>query len=255
MAEAIAPVRIEGVEIVLSYEKQLMGTAGGLALARDRGLLGAEGAVLVINGDGVLGLELQSLADRHLTGNDLVTLALLPHLDPERWSRVSLDPGGGVEAIRPPGCPKTLETPFLYPGVMAVGREALEALPPHPCEIPTSLWEPALAFRRLGGVVVTGHWREVGTPTDYLRVTRTRLAGSTFVESSADVGTSAEIANSFIGSEVVVSDGAVIEDSVIIDGATICERARVARSVLLGAVNVGPGETVIDEVRAEPPPG
>ena len=92
MAAAVASIGIEGIEIDLSYEQELMGTAGGLALARDRGLLGDEGAVLVINGDGVLGLELQNLAERHRSGNDLVTLALLPHLDPARWSRVTLDP-------------------------------------------------------------------------------------------------------------------------------------------------------------------
>lgn len=250
MAEAVAMLRFEGTEIVLSYEQELMGTAGGLALARDRGLLGHKGAVLVINGDGVLGLELHSLAVRHLAGNDLVTLALLPHLDPDRWSRVTLDSDGRIEAILGPGSPDAFETPFLYPGVMAVSREALEGLPMGPGGIPAALWEPAQSSRRLGGVVVAGHWREVGTPTDYLEVMRTRLSGTTIIEASADVDPAAEITSSFIGREVVVSSGAVVEESVITEGAIIGERAKVVRSVLFGAVKIGPEESVIDEVRA-----
>ena len=252
MAAAVASIGIEGIEIDLSYEQELMGTAGGLALARDRGLLGDEGAVLVINGDGVLGLELQNLAERHRSGNDLVTLALLPHLDPARWSRVTLDPEGRVEAIRSPGGPDALEVPFLYPGVMAVSREALEALPPCPGGIPAALWEPARASLRLGGVVVTGHWREVGTPTDYLEVVRARLAGTVMVDPSATTHPAAEISGSFIGPETVVLEGAVVEDSVVTQGVVVGERARITGSVLLGAVEIGSEEKVIDEIRAEP---
>lgn len=254
MAEAVASVQLEGTEIVLSYEQELMGTAGGLALARDRGLLGHEGAVLVINGDGAFGLDLKSLADHHLAGNDLVTLALLPHLDPERWSSVMLDSDGRVKAIRGPGSPGAFETPFLYPGVMAVSREALDGLPMIPGGIPAGLWEPARSSRRLGGVVVAGHWREVGTPTDYLEILRGCLAGTTIIEPSADVDPAAEIWSSFVGREVVISSGAVVEASVIAEGAIIGEHAQVTSSVLFGAVKIGPEETVIDEVRAEAQP-
>jgi mannose-1-phosphate guanylyltransferase len=250
MAAAAASIDIDGIEIALSSEQELMGTAGGLALARDRGLLGNEGALLVINGDGVLGLELQNLADRHRSSNDLVTLALLPHLDPARWSRVALDPEGRVEAIRSPGSPDALEVPFLYPGVMAVSRAALEALPTCPGEIPAALWEPARTSQRLGGVVVTGHWREVGTPKDYLEVVRARLAGTTVVDPTAVTHPAAEISGSFIGPEAVILEGAVIEDSVITQGAVVGERARVIGSVLLGAMQIGSGEKVIGEIRA-----
>jgi NDP-sugar pyrophosphorylase family protein len=103
--------------------------------------------------------------------------------------------------------------------------------------------------------MVTGHWREVGTPTDYLEVMRACLAGSTIIEPSADVDPAAEIASSFLGRNVVVSCGAVVDESVIIEGAVIGERAHVVRSVLFGAVKIGPEETVIDEVRAAPLPG
>jgi len=250
MADAVRAVKILGIDIVLSPEEELMGTAGGIALARERGLLGDRGPLLVINGDGALALELQGLADHHLAGNDLVTLALQPHIDPERWSRVTLDPDGQVAAIRAPGHPDPLEMSYLYPGVMVVGREALSSLPVRPGGIPTALWEPARSSRRLGGVVVAGRWREVGTPADYLDLMRARLAGANSIEPSAAIGSSAEVMNSFIGREAVVSPGAVVEDSIIAEGTVIGDRARVSRSILFGPVRVEAGEEVIGEFRA-----
>ena len=250
MAEAVSEVAIGGVEIALSFEDELMGTAGGLAVARDRGLLGSEDSVLVINGDGALGLDLDGFAESHLARSDLVTLALLPHLDPERWSRVVLDVDERVTKIHPPGRPEPLEVPFLYPGVMAVHREALDALPATPGEIPNALWGPAQKERRLGAMVVAGHWREVGSPTDYLEVMLLRLAGTTWIHPSADVSAGASIRNSFVGHGTVVSDRAVIEESVVAEGVSVGEGARVTRSVLLGTVEVFPSENVVEDIRA-----
>ena len=253
MAEAVAAETIEGVEIVVSFEDELMGTSGGLAVARDRDLLGDEGPVLVINGDGALGFDLQGLAEHHFSSDDLVTLVLLPHLDPERWSRVVVDADGRVAAIHPPGRPGALEAPFLYPGVMAVHREALETLPATPGEIPSALWEPARSLRRLGGVVVAGYWREIGTPADYLEVMSARLAGTTVIDASADVGPAASVTRSFVGRGAVISDGAVVEASVVAEGATVRGGARVESSVLLGEVEIAQNSAVVGKILAQAP--
>jgi mannose-1-phosphate guanylyltransferase len=250
MASAVSEVTIGGVEIVLSFEDELMGTAGGLAVARDRGLLGNEGSVLVVNGDGALGLDLESFGERHLARSDLVTLALLPHLDPERWSRVVLDVDERVTDIHPPGRPDPLEVPFLYPGVMAVHRDALEALSTTPGEVPVALWGPAQKKARFGGLVVSGHWREVGIPTDYLEVMLLRLAGTTWVDPSAKIAGGASIRNSFVGRGVVVSDGVAIEDSVVAEGVRVGEGARVTRSVLFGAIEIAPNKKIVEDIRA-----
>jgi NDP-sugar pyrophosphorylase family protein len=253
MAEAVSEVEVNGVEIVLSFEEQLMGTAGGLSLARDRGLLGTEGSVLVINGDCVLSLDLRGFADHHRVKRHLVTLALLPHLDPETWSRVELDADGLVTEFNPPGRPEALEVPLLYPGVMAVHRDALDSLPEAtPGDVPATLWNRVRSQGKLGGLVVAGHWREVGTPKDYLDVMLLRLSGTTVIDPSAAVSSAARIENSFIGRRAVVAEGAVVEDSVIAEAAAIGEKATVRKSVLLGGVRAGAGESLIDAVRAAP---
>ncbi|MEJ2188072.1 MAG: sugar phosphate nucleotidyltransferase [Acidobacteriota bacterium] len=253
MAAAIDEIELPRVELVLSPESQLMGTAGGLALARDRGLLGDDGPILVLNGDGLLGLSVEFLKLRHGSADDLVTLALLPHLDPNRWSRVLLDANGLVTHIQSPGPPAQEEAPFLYPGVMAVSRTALDALPSNPGEIPDLLWRPAHESGRLGGVVMAGHWREVGTPSDYREVIAQRLGETSTIRASSMVAAEARISASFIGDSVVVQEGAVVENSVVAEGVVIRCGARVQDSLVFGAIEVESGQTIVDEVLARAP--
>jgi mannose-1-phosphate guanylyltransferase len=238
--------------IAISRETELMGTAGGIALARDRGLLGDGGPVLVINGDGLLNLDLEPLFRRVETSDDLVTLALIPHPDPRRWSCISLDRHGLVSSIRRPGAAAAGELSFLYPGVMLITREALSRLPAGPGDTPDRLWGPALTEGRLGGVVVNGRWREIGTPSDYLETVLGRVNQSTVKHPSAAVDSAARIRSSLIGRNAVVEAGAVVEKSVVAEGATVRSDAHVLRSVLLGPTSIEPRESIVGEFRAEP---
>jgi NDP-sugar pyrophosphorylase family protein len=239
-----------GCAVVVSREHELMGTAGGLALARDRGLLGTSGPVLVVNGDGLLNLDLAPVFER-LADDDLeVVLALLPHLDPCRWSRVLLDADNLVTRIEPPGRPSDDEVPFVYPGVMLISRRALDSIEPGPGEVPARLWQPALARRGLGGVVVSGHWREIGTPAAYLEAVLTWLRDDRIVHPSATVHPTASVAAAVVGRDAVVEAGAEVSSAVVAHGARVRRGARVVRSVLLGAVAASPKEVVEDEVRS-----
>jgi len=254
MERVLRRLELPGVTVATSREETLMGTAGGLALARARGLLGRDGPVLVINGDCLLALELAPLLARCATADDLVTLALMPHPDPGRWSRVVLGESGTVTAMLPPGVPAPGEAPFLYPGVMVVSREALDALPVAALATPAALWEPARAAGRLAGVVVRGRWREVGTPAGYLEAALDQLGGRSAVDPAALVDSRATLRSSYLGEGARVAADAVLDESVVACGATVGRGARVTRSVLLGPVAVGDGEIVDGESRAAPLP-
>ena len=102
-----------------------------------------------------------------------------------------------------------------------------------------------------GVMMRTGHWREIGTPTDYLEVMLLRLAGTTWIHPSAKISPSASIRNSFIGRSATISDRAVVADSVVVENALVGEGALVTRSVLLGAVEVAANEIVAGEFRAQ----
>lgn len=253
---AVLEARLDEIEsttpITISRETELMGTAGGITLARDRGHLGEHGPVLIINGDGLLNLDLAGLFQRMKTTNDLVSLALLPHLDPRRWSRIVLDHDGNVTTIRKPGIPEAGEAPFLYPGVMLVAREALNRLPGGAGDIPDLLWGPAMAEGRLGGVLVSGHWREIGTPPDYLEAVLGRIDQEVVTHPSAEIHPSAVVGSALIGRNATIGAGAVVEASVVAEGATVHRGAQVFRSVLLGDTSARADEKITDEFRATP---
>jgi NDP-sugar pyrophosphorylase family protein len=227
-----------GLDLALSREDELMETGGGIALARDRGLLGDTGPVLVINGDGVLDLDLEPLLQRHHRSCDLATLALLPHLDPERYSRVTLRADGRVDAIRPPGSPAPDEMPHLYPGVMLLSREAVNRIATRPAGVALAVWQPALAEGRLGGVMVSGHWREIGTPWNYLDVVGRLLRGRSLIHPTARVDPDAVVGASLVGADVTVGAGAVLAGAVLSHGVRVESDARVAQSILLGPCRV-----------------
>ena len=254
MEHALRGLGLEGTTIVTSREETLMGTAGGLALARSRGLLGRSGPLLVVNGDCLLSLDLGALLERGTSSDDLVTLALMPHPDPRRWSRVVLGEAGTVAAMLPPGLPTPGEAPLLYPGAMVVSREALDALPVEALATPEALWEPARAAGRLGGAVVRGRWREVGSPRDYLEAALEQLGGRAAIDPTASVDPGAALRATFAGNRARVAAGAVVEESVLACGAAVGRGARVSRSVLLGPVEVGEGAVLTDQLLAAPLP-
>ncbi len=252
MENAVVTATGPGMTVAISPEDALMGTAGGLALARDRGLLGTAGPVLVVNGDGILRLDLGPLFEHHRARRDAVTLGLLPHPDPGRWSRVVVDHKGRVAAIRPRGKAVSGETSFVYPGVMVVSREALDGLPSSPGETPDRLWFPALDTGRLGGALVAGEWREVGTAADYLAVVSEQLAGRNVIHPTAAVASTAVINASLIGRNAIIGDRAVIHGSVVAEGASVAADSVVTTSVFLGSSRSVVGEKVVTEVRVAP---
>ena len=249
MEQAATSALPAGLDLRFSREETLMETAGALALARDRGLLGTDGPVLVINGDGILNLNLNDVFRRHQETDDLVTLALLPHLGPDLWSRVLLDQDGLVSTILPPGKPAADETPFLYPGVMVVSREALDTLETTPSGTKPALWIPARSLRRLGGVVLSGHWREVGTPPGYLEAVVSMLGDRNDIHPSADISQSAVLSRTLIGPDVTVETGAVISQSILSHGAVVGADARIIRSIVLGKARIADGERLTDDIR------
>jgi NDP-sugar pyrophosphorylase family protein len=252
MERALDEAQKSGVAIAVSREPELMGSAGGLALARERGLLGDCGPALVLNGDGVLSLALGELLEHHRRSGCRVTLALLPHLDPERWSRVLVGGDDLVTAILKPGTPEVGEVPLLYPGVMVVSRKALNSLPVEPGELGDRLWQPALEHNQLGGVVVSGHWREVGTPADYLAVAMSQLSDRSLIDPSATVSSSSSLDHTYAGRDACIEASAVVTESVLTEGAVVRSGARVVRSVLMGPVEIVAGESVVDEFRTAP---
>ena len=113
--------------------------------------------------------------------------------------------------------------------------------------VASALWAPARAQARLGGVLVSGHWREVGTPADYLEGTMALLGDRNDRDPSARIAPDAVLNSTLIGPDVAIRQGVVVGQSIISHGAMVGAGARIIRSVVLGGVEIHDGETVTGE--------
>jgi NDP-sugar pyrophosphorylase family protein len=138
---------------------------------------------------------------------------------------------------------------------MMVSRAAVDDLPTTVGGIGANLWRPALAAGGLAAQVVDGGWREVGTPTAYLGCAIELLAGASKIDTSAAVDLGVALDECLIGRGARVEAGAELRRSVVAEEARVGRGARVEDAVLLGHVEVAPGERVTGEVWARGPGG
>ena len=100
--------------------------------------------------------------------------------------------------------------------------------------------------------MVSGPWREIGTPADYLAVALEHVHGRAVIHPSAQIAESARLRSVFIGRDARVHGSTVVDESVVLGGAVLREGARVVRSVVMGPVEVIGHEEVADQFRVAP---
>jgi len=239
VAAAVRAVAGAATRVRFSWEPNLQGGVGGVAAARR---LFAAGPVLVANADIWSSLDLAALLAED--DDDGVALALLPHPDPRRWSSVLLAEDGRVAGFLPAGADLP-GTPYLFTGFQRLGAGVVAALPQPPAE-----WRPVwLELRsrgKLRGAVVSGRWRESGTPAAYRDLVLAELGTRSWVHPLATVAAGAALERCAVGAGCLVEPGVTASESVITAGAAVGQGSRLARCIIAGAVHLDRGEALSD---------
>ncbi len=184
---------LEGMDLALSLEAELLGTCGGLR--RMVSLFGIRGDVFVQNGDTVLLTSYQEILSFHRRNPHPLTLALCPHRPP--YTPISVD-GGRL---------KIGEGHHFYCGIMVISGEVLERIPPS-----GNLVLDFAATLPVGAV--EAEVLEFTEPSGYLRA----HGQGEWVEEGAKVHETALLENSVIMREGEVGRGAVVINSVVVRG-------------------------------------
>ena len=218
----------------LSPEPELLGSAGGISRARP---LFSAGGVLAANADVWSDLDLAPLlaAER----DDAVVLGLVPHPDPQRWTSVRLEEDGTVSGFVPAAGPADARA-FLFTGFQLLGSGVVASLPAPPAEMP-AVWRGLLRRGSLRGVVLTGSWREAGTPLAYYELVRSLLSGRAWAHARAAVDPSARLAGSAVSAGCHVGAGAVLDGCVVTAGATVGPGCVLHDCLVFGPVTLGAG--------------
>ncbi|MFM4754250.1 N-acetylmuramate alpha-1-phosphate uridylyltransferase MurU [Aeromonas caviae] len=151
-----------GVSIHWSAEESALETAGGIAQALP--LLGSE-PFLVINGDTWLDLDYRALVNQPL-GDDLAHLWLVPNPPQHPQGDFSLQAG------------RVLDTPALtFSGVGLYHPAAFAGLPCGARKL-APLLRDWMAQGRVGGSLLAGEWRDIGTVDRLRELDEQLLAGT-----------------------------------------------------------------------------
>lgn len=151
-----------GVSIHWSAEESALETAGGIVQALP--LLGSE-PFLVINGDTWLDLDYRALVSQPL-GEDLAHLWLVPNPPQHPQGDFSLQAG------------RVLDTPALtFSGVGLYHPAAFAGLPCGARKL-APLLRDWMALGRVGGSLLAGEWRDIGTVDRLRELDEQLLAGT-----------------------------------------------------------------------------
>jgi NDP-sugar pyrophosphorylase family protein len=230
-----------GARVRYSWESpHVLGSAGGPRQALP--LLDSD-TFLIANGDTLTDLDPQRLASAHRATGALVTLALTPNAEPERYGGVRIDAAGRVVGFAPRGA---AAGSFHFVGVQVATAAAFEAVPPGTAARTIGgVYDRLIAARPgavRGEVVETRFW-DVGTVSDYWTTSealgRTAQSGRTFFGARATIDRSARLIRSIVWDDVTVGAGATLEECIVSDGVRVPAGATYRRSVLVRRPETG----------------
>src|SRR5215467_1083654 len=155
-----------GVRVRYSWEQPLiLGSAGGPRRALP--IIGAASFFLV-NGDTLTDLPLAPLARDHESSGALVTIALIPNLEPDRYGGARLDEHGRISGFAARGA--SAAGSYHVIGVQAAAAEAFAGLKDgEPANSVRGLYEQLIAAQpgSVRGYVCHAKFWDIGTPEDY----------------------------------------------------------------------------------------
>lgn len=250
-----------GVDMVYSWEQELLGSGGGLKRVEDffRG-----GTFLVVCGDALVDLDLAAAVATHRRRGALATLVLTKTATPECYGIVELDPDERIVSFQEKPRREEARTDLANTGIYIFEPEILDIIPAgRAYDLGGDLF-PELVRR---GAPFFGHparfeWLDMGTLADYYRVTRDCLEGRVscvpprgkVVGDRVWAGTYTRIHETasvagpvMFGTGCSVGAGAeIVGPCYVGPGCVIDPGARVVRSVVLPYTRVGAGVTLQD---------
>jgi mannose-1-phosphate guanylyltransferase len=223
-----------GAAVRYSWEPVVLGSAGGPKQALP--LLGAP-EFFVVNGDTLTNVDLAQLAAAHRDAGAIVTLALVPNLEPLKYGGVRMDANGSVTAFvrRGPAAAGT----FHFIGVQIAREEAFRSAPAGaPSRSIGGIYDALLADRpgSIRGFVCDASFVDIGTIADYVRTSHaldTSSAGGITAGRNTQIAPTARVTRSILWDDVQVGDGCVLDECIVTDGVRIPSGATHRRSAIV----------------------
>jgi len=223
-----------GVRVRYSWEQpDVLGSAGGPRRALE--MIGSE-TFFLVNGDTMTDLALEPLSEAHQKSGALVTMALVPNREPDRYGGVVLNGDGSFSGFARRG--ETARGSYHFIGVQAAHESAFRELPDGRVANVHTLYESLAASRpgSVRGYLCEAAFWDIGTPADYW-TTHATFLGSDSPEHAygrqTRVDPAAHVSRSILWDDVEVQERAVVEECIVTDGVRIPAGSMYRRSILV----------------------
>jgi NDP-sugar pyrophosphorylase family protein len=234
-----------GVRVRYSWEVPVLGSAGGPRRAVP--LLAS--TFLIVNGDTLTDVNVGALIANHRESGALVTMAVVPQTEPDKYSGLSVDSGGALTGFARRGSP---ENRAHFIGVQVVEADAFASVP---TDVPFNTAElyTSLITSRPGSIrtfETTAEFFDIGTPADYLD-TSLRIAEREGRDTVARSGVdpSARIERSILWDDVVVEAGTMLRECVVTDGVRVpADTSWNGVTIRVARGELAPGEHRIEDL-------
>ena len=232
-----------GVDMLYSYENELLGSGGGLKRVES---FFQEGTFLVLCGDALIDLDLKAALDFHKQKASIATL-ILKHTDtPESYGIVETNADGKIVSFQEKPKAEEARTDLANTGIYILEPEVLKLIPER------TRWDlggdlfPLLVEKDAPffGFAADFSWLDLGTVKDYHQAHMSCLQGSV----AGVKPTGNEIAPGiFTGTHCKIAESAILQGPIAMGhGVTIKAGAK-----LTGPVYLGPGCVVEEKAEVQ----
>jgi NDP-sugar pyrophosphorylase family protein len=246
-----------GMRVRYSWETPVLGSAGGPRRAlpllnggadHATGVRSAGESFLIVNGDTLTDVNIAALVDDHRSSGSLVTMAVIPNREPEKYSGIAADADGYFKEFVPRG---SSQPSYHFVGVQVAEPRAFASVPPEtPYEVRTLY--PALRKAQERSIRLfrtEAAFFDIGTPADYLHTAlaigdRERAGAS---GARNQIAADARIERSVLWDDVVIGEGALLEECVVADRVVVpADTSWHGVTLRMPAGELAPGERVIE---------
>jgi mannose-1-phosphate guanylyltransferase len=259
-----------GVHIDYVYEKEKLGTAGGVKNAEK--YLRNE-PFIVLGGDHVLSLNLRDMYRFHKSNDAMVTIGLLSIDDPREFGIADMDIDNRIHRFFEKPKSGQIFSNLASTGIYVCEPEIFDRIPENKkYDFAKDLFPALLAKdEKISGMLVQGKWTDVGSSAAYRQAQRwmleslgtriegnfnahnARIKGPLSIENNVFVGS-----NSYLVGPIAIGENTIIGENVLIGpysvigaNCVIEDNAKILSSYLFDHVRIGNNSNISGSVVAD----
>lgn len=241
------------IKIHFSLEREPLGTAGPLALARE--WLDGDEPFFVLNSDVICTFPLEDLLKFHKNHGKEGTILVTKVDEPSKYGVVVMKPDGQIQRFVEK--PKEFVGNKINAGIYIFNSNILSRIQPVPTSIEKEIFPTMAGEGNLFAMELPGFWMDVGQPKDYLvgiglylnslrtsapekLATGKGIIGPVLAHPTAKIGKGCVIGpNVTIGPNCVVEDGVRLNNCALLEGVAVKANSWVHSSIIGWASTIG----------------